>query len=387
MLRVAIINTFDAKDRQAWAGIPFYVFMMIQRLPGISVEVIVAPELNRNLFSLLKGFILNKILRRRYYTWADEAFLRQNKKNYADKVKTDYDLIITFQFYLVDLLKTSSNKLIYWNDATFKNLIGFYAGYSNLAKYTIQNGHSIQRKAFELSDAIIFSSDWAIQTAQSYYRIEANKLYKIPFASNLTYTPPHEEVKKIIETRSYDPIIFLFLAGDWVRKGGNEAVKLINSLNNKGYASELYVVGCNVPQEFKENQSIRSFGYINKNSKDGELEMIKMFEKSSFLILPTKADCTPVAFSEANSFGLPVITTNIGGISSVISNDVNGRYFEISNFAELAETYIVENLPGTPSYKDLCYSSFKFYNENLSWAQVEHKFNKIARELTSSVTH
>ena len=36
---------------------------------------------------------------------------------------------------------------------------------------------------------------------------------------------------------------------------------------------------------------------------------------------------TPIVFSEANSFGLPVLTTDTGGISSIIRDDVNGRMF------------------------------------------------------------
>jgi glycosyltransferase involved in cell wall biosynthesis len=387
MIKIAIINTFDANDRNNWAGIPFYLLKMLERLPGISTQVIVAPDLKRGFLSLLKGYYYNKILGKKYYTWADKELLVNNRRNYEKNLNTQFDVIITFQFYLVDLLKTDTNKIIYWNDATFKNLIGFYAGYSNLSEFTIKYGHLVQKEAFELSDAIIFSSDWAIQTAQSHYGVNPDKLFKIPFASNLKSAPTKDEIVEIIKNKVHNPIIFLFLAGDWERKGGNEAVEIINSLNKKGVPSELYVVGTNVPEEHNANRYIRHYGRIDKNSEDGEFKLIELLRESSFLLLPTHADCTPVAFSEANSYGLPVLSANIGGVSSVIMNNVNGHHFALKQFVESAEQYILNNLPGTTRYNDLCYSSFDYYNRNLSWSQVELKFKEVLNEIGSSVNH
>lgn len=383
-MRLAVINTFDAKDKKNWAGIPFYLVKMMQRMYGDAIQVIILPPFKRNLLSYLRGILYNKVLKKKYYTWADNDFISYNKVHFEEALIEEYDIIITFQFYLVPFLKTPKNKVIYWNDATFKNLINFYAGYSNLSKYADDNGHLIQKQAFDLSDLIVFSSDWAIDSAKDYYRIDAQKLFKIPFASNLGQTPNDTEVMNIIKLKVHAPIIFIFLAVDWERKGGEKAIQVINLLNENGYNSELYVVGTDIPTQHLKNKSLKAFGFIDKNSKNGESRLVELLEKSSFLILPTYADCTPVVFSEANSFGLPVITTNVGGVSSAVKNNANGFVLNLEDFSENAFNCVLSNLPGTKEYDNLCHSSYKYYKENLSGQQVESKFNNIIELLSAT---
>ena len=349
-MKVAVINTYNAKDISIWSGTPYYISIFLDSFFLNKVKYIQIPEMKRSIRSNLLGLYFNKIRNKRYYTWADEEHIENNKKMINLFLDEQYDLIITFQFYLVPLLKKNNNKVIHWNDANFKNLHNYYSGYSNFSNYSLKAAHNIQKQALQLSDIIIYSSDWAIDQAKSYYEVDIKKLRKILFASNLKVSLKAEEIKAVVHNRKSPVIKLLFVGADWERKGGEYAIKVLNELNNRSYKTLLYIVGVNINYAFSHNQNIIQLGYINKNSDEGEKEMIQLYKDCSFFILPSMIDITPVVISEANSFALPVISMQTGGIPSQIEKDINGNYFQSSEFVNKATEFIIQNLPSSVQY-------------------------------------
>ena len=380
-LKVAVVNTFDVKDIKNWSGIPFHISIMLESVFGKKNLNYVIISLKRSWFSYLKGFYFNRVRRKNYLSWADENLLLYNKKAFDVIEDGEFDLIITFQSFLIPNFKTKKSKVILWTDATFKNLLNFYDYVSNLCNYTLNGGNALQKKALQISNAIIFSSQWAINTAVQDYAADPQKVHLIPFSSNLNTFPGLEEINEIINHRSTGILKLLFLGVDWERKGGDMAVDVVNNLNKKGIKAILYVVGTGAPIAYEGNKNIISLGFINKNEAAGEKEIIKLLKDCSFLILPTKADCTPVAFSEANSYGLPVITTNVGGITSVIVNNFNGACFKSEIFVEDATTFIEKSWASLSGYRALCFTSYKYFNDELSWKIVEEKFKAVLSKI------
>lgn len=380
-MKIAIVCTYDVKNVKMWSGISYHISFMIESMVGKENVTCYNIGLKRNLYSYVKGFIFNRLQRKNYIFWADEDVLKNSYNSFEDVRNRNYDLIITFQSLMVPLIANDYSKVIFWSDATFKNLINFYPYVSNLPAFSINNGNSIQKKAFDLCDAIILSSQWAIDSAVSDYGADPKKLYRIPFAANLSKLPTTVEVSQIINDRNADVIKLLFLGVNWERKGGDDAVAVVEKLNNDGFKSVLYIVGTETPDRYKNNQYIINLGFVDKSSPEGENKIINLLKESSFLILPTVADCTPVAFCEANAYGLPVIATNVGGISSVVSNGINGYFFDRKTFVDNAVKMIFKYNIASTAYKSLCESSFKYYNENFSWQILENKFNSLLSEL------
>ncbi|WP_207423412.1 glycosyltransferase family 4 protein [Desertivirga brevis] len=379
-MKIAVINTYDSKDIKVWAGIPYHLSLMLEDTFGKDSVSYVTLPFTRHKLSYLRGFYYNRVVGKKYLSWTDKSIIEKNKIDNKELLSEHYDLIITFEFFLIPILKKADNKVVYWNDATFKNLVNFYPYVTNVSKYSLNHGNEVQRQAFRLSDAIVFTSDWAINSAIKDYDTDPRKLNKIYFASNLSRAGADTEVKEAVEARTGEVIKLLFLALNWERKGGDDAVELVDKLNAAGIRTLLYLVGDEVPERFRHNRNIVTFGFINKNQSGGEEKLIGLLKECSYLLLPTKADCTPVAFSEANSFGLPIISTNVGGIPSVVTSR-NG-FTSRGDFTEDAFKFIIQNLPGTRTYTELCYSSYKFYKDELSWGQVYTKFRQVLKDLS-----
>lgn len=66
--------------------------------------------------------------------------------------------------------------------------------------------------------------------------------------------------------------------------------------------------------------------------------------KSDILMLPSNYEGLPMVVLEAMSFGKPVVASNVGGISEIVLNDVNGYTLEnnVQLFADRIQ-YILEN--------------------------------------------
>lgn len=68
---------------------------------------------------------------------------------------------------------------------------------------------------------------------------------------------------------------------------------------------------------------------INSNLSKSAIEELML--KSDALVNASLMDGLPYVFLEASSFGLPIVTTNPGGISDFVANGVNGLVVDIGN--------------------------------------------------------
>jgi glycosyltransferase involved in cell wall biosynthesis len=360
-----------------WSGIPYHISLFLEDQFGKENVHCICVPLKRNLFSYIKGFYVNRVQKKNYLSDFDTRVLAASRKAFSAVRKANYDLIITFNFFIIPNIKTERNRVILWTDATFQNLLNFYQYVSNLPQSHIGPIHALQKKSLQLSDTIIFSSQWAADSAVQYYQTTAAKIKLLPFISNLTSYPRPDEIDAIIRRRTQNKLKLLFLGVDWERKGGDEAVQVLNQLNAKGIATELYIVGTTVPEKYTATKGIVPIGFINKNIADGEEKLKVLLAECALLLLPTMADCTPVAFNEANSFAMPVITTNVGGIASIVKNGINGYCFSYENFVGDAVAAIANAWSSAETYSKLCHDSYHYYTNELSLPVITEKFNNI----------
>jgi glycosyltransferase involved in cell wall biosynthesis len=97
--------------------------------------------------------------------------------------------------------------------------------------------------------------------------------------------------------------------------------------------------------------------------------------------MPSRADCSPIVLAEANSFGLPCLTTNVGGIPTIIKEGLNGRTFSLkANILEYC-TYITSLMVNYSEYKRLARSSFYEYQSRLNWAVAGKTAKQLITEL------
>jgi glycosyltransferase involved in cell wall biosynthesis len=158
----------------------------------------------------------------------------------------------------------------------------------------------------------------------------------------------------------------LFVGVEWERKGGDIAYETLLKLEEMGIETELIVCGC-VPPNGMTHPRMRVIPFLDKNDAQQGCEIEKLYTMADFFLLPTRADCTPMVFSEANAFGLPVITTDTGGISSVICNGENGYLLPLAARGDDYADLIANIYQDQQRYLRLVQSSRGAFEERLNW--------------------
>jgi len=349
--------------------------------PGYQIEYI-GPLVTIDSISLKwKRLISSRFTKKEYGQDRDQLIL----KNYAHQISSKLSNVhvdIVFSPETIPITYLECNQpIVFWTDATFAGMIDYYSVFSNLSKETIHNGNIQEQSALERCSLAIYSSEWAAVTAVENYHVNPSKIKVVPFGANIGCNRMLKDIIEIVTSRPTDKCKLLFLGTDWFRKGGDIAFRVAQVLNEQGLKAELNVVGCGPNMEGQLPDFIISHGFINKSSQSGLKQLEKLLSECHFLILPTHADCTPIVFSEANSFGVPVITINTGGIPSVIKDGVNGMKFDLNAKPSEYVEYILNLFSNFSGYKELCYSSFNEYKTRLNWDVSGSNVNSLLLEL------
>ncbi len=186
------------------------------------------------------------------------------------------------------------------------------------------------------------------------------------------------EISRIVEQKSFHSCKLLFVGVDWYRKGGDKALAVANQLTRRGIRTELHIVGCNPPVRVPSN--VLCHGFISKKTEEGRKYLEQLFSQAHFFILPSRADCVPVVFAEASSFGLPSLTTRVGGISTAIQDGKNGHTFSLDEDPEEYCNYIERFISSKEKYKELALSSFREYSTRINWSSAGSRVKELIEE-------
>lgn len=374
-MNIAYITEFDIKntDRTTWHknqlghwGCCYYIAKYLQDedtrvhyLGPLTKKSAILPKVKSRIYNFL-----HKV----YHPWADPIFNKDYVFQIANKLATtSSDIVLSPDINFISYLNSNLPSVI-WVDSTYAGYINYYQEYSNLCRETIDDLIKMDKLALEKCKFAIFSSEWAAVNAIDKYKISKDKVRVVPFGANIECNRTFEDIKSIIEAKSSEKCKLLFIGSNWNRKGGDVAFEVVRNLNSMGLNTELTVVGCKPVLNEPLPSFLKVIGVINTFTDAGLTQINKLFTESHFLILPTKADCTPHVLAEANSFGVPCLTTNVGGIPTMIKDDINGKTFAVDASISEYSTYIASLMTNYNRYKQLALSSFNEYQTRLNWS-------------------
>lgn len=384
-MKLAYVTTYDASsltESNNWSGTGYYI---AQSLKNQSITLEYIGSLNDPIYlkaiRKFKRHYCEIFHNKNYQKNPDPLTLKSYAKQVAKKLSgTGLDIVFSATVDPIAYLECEQ-PIVFWADATFANIQNFYSQYSNLCEDVIYNWHQMEKLALKKSKLAIYSSDWAAQSAIRDYGADPAKVKVVPFGSNVDSPFTHETIKDVIATRPADRCKLLFLAVDWIRKGGSVAYEVAKKLNQSGLKTELTIVGCPPMVDSPIPEFVKSLGFISKATPEGQERISKLLLESHFLILPTLADCTPIVFCEANSLGVPCLSTTVGGVPTMIRNSVNGQLFSLdSNIADYCD-YITNFFTNYDDYKNLALSAFHEYESRLNWIVAGQKVRQFLTEI------
>lgn len=379
-LKIAYVSIYDSTDIHNWSGLGYYIAKSLENNVG-DLEYIGNLKTRKFLDYELKK-IINKI-------FFNKSFLSEVTpkvvKCYAEEInkrinEKKYDLIFCPGTIPIAMLNTDI-PIVFWTDACQPGLVDFYDSKNKISEESFKHGIEIEKLALDNSSLVIYSSDWAASIARNYHKMDPLKVKVVPFGANVEHNNTRQDILNFIENRSKNVCKLLFVGVDWKRKGGDIALKTAEGLNKLGQITELTIVGCEPIVEKPLPDFVKSLGFISKSTEDGKKKLNKLFEESHFLIVPSQAEAYGLVFCEANSFGVPALATNVGGIPTIIKNDINGRTFPLDADINEYVEYIFNLMNNPNEYKKLALTSFNEFKSRLNWDIAGQTVKKMIDDL------
>jgi glycosyltransferase involved in cell wall biosynthesis len=378
-MKLAYATTFDAQDVGNWSGTPHY---MSKSFAEQGAEVDYIGSLKRRLPA---GFKLTQF-------WKSIACGQRESprfnvvaaKHYSEQVarhvsQLDVQAVIAPQINPVAYLECKQPTVI-WTDALYGSLLGFYPGFSNHSATSIAQGNKITAECLERSKLVIFSSDWAARSALELYGARKEKIKVVPFGANIDCSHTLADIQAMLTERSRTTIKFLFMGKHWGRKGGDIVFRVVKALHAQGQSVELNFVGCQPPEGEVIPDYIKCHGFISKRKPEGMAKITQLLRESHFLFVPSRAEACAIVLAEANAFGLPALTSYVGGISTVVKDNINGMTFALDADTSTFCNYIVNLMQNYSRYEELALSAFNEYQTRLNWKVATNTVKQLIQE-------
>lgn len=306
------------------------------------------------------------------------CYARQFAEQVNKNLSHDADFIISTFSPPLAYIKSIKPVLLY-TDATFHNLAGYYDHFSRMPLVSKKQGDTIEKMAYKNSSAIIFSSQWAADTAIGFYNAPTSKIQVVPFGANLNSIPPASYIYGLIEKKSTETLKLLWAGVEFKRKGGEMVLKIAEYLINTGIKTSITFVGVSENETGRLPPYAKATGFLSKNKMEDAEQIGALFSDANFFILPTLKDCTPIVFSEAAAYGLPSLSYNIAGISQQIIQGKTGLLLSVNDKVEKWALAIIEILKND-KLKQMSYAARRYYDEELNWVTSGKRIIEIAEQ-------
>ena len=365
-MRIAYTSTFNSQDVHNWSGTPFH---MAHALADAGMDIEFIGNLKRKLppFFKIKQAYKKILCDQRESPRFNIVAAKHYSEQAAKKLATlSVDAIVSPLINPIAYLDCKQ-PIVLWTDALYASLLGFYPPFSYHSSSSILQGNEITNACLSRCSLAIFSSDWAAHSALELYGVSREKVKVVPFGANIDYWPPSDQIKTIVKQRAHDKIKLLFLAKSWERKGGDVVLAVAKALHEAGHAVELNIVGYNPPAMASMPPYVNCLGYISKHKPEGKTRLRQLLAETHFLFVPSRAEAYGIVFCEANAFGVPCLTTYVGGISTIVKDNINGMTFGVDASVTTYCDYIVNLMADRKRYEAMALASYQEFVTRLNW--------------------
>ncbi len=364
-MKIAFVTVVNPLTISSWSGTMYFLIQSLEA-SGHQVTVVNQFSYQPSYWIRFLNKFYKKVRKKSFSINRTDHFNRNIGKELQKFDLNSYDFILCPSTIPVAYIKTCTPIVIY-TDAVFSSMVNFYASFSNLSKRTIKDGNETERKSLQNADLVLFSSLWAKNAAIDKYQIEERKIKVVPFGANFVSTNV-SDVRQAITARSTDCIKFIWVGVDWERKGGQFAFETINKLHQQGIPVSFDIVG--VTPNLPENSFTTCHGFLRKSDAAETKKLQKLFLTSHFLFLPSYADCSPIVFCEAASFGLPVLAFDVGGIATTVLNNETGLLFPLNSSIDVFADAAYQLFSKRNQYVLMANEARNRYENVLNWQTV-----------------
>jgi glycosyltransferase involved in cell wall biosynthesis len=179
---------------------------------------------------------------------------------------------------------------------------------------------SLERDVYRRAHHVFTMSEWARASVIDDYGIDPGKVTATGAGTNLI--PPEDGLT------AHDAPIALFVGREWRRKGGEVLLSAWPGVAREVPGAQLWIVGT--------ADSPRTSHGVTWHGRVGPEALSALYRQASVFVLPTCYDMSPHVLREALGYGLPCVTTTVGGIPEIVEDGVDSHLVAPGDVGQLA---------------------------------------------------
>ena len=191
----------------------------------------------------------------------------------------------------------------------------------------------VYRPAFRAARHVIGVSELVKRSLMEDYRVPAESISVIPFPVDTEFW----KLQADSPSRA-DALRVVFVGGHWQRKGGDQ---VLAAARRPEFADcEFHVVTMNDVPDPPSNV------FVHRDVPPESERLRALYASASVFVLPTWADVSGIAITEAMAMELPIVTTDVGGIPELVLDTHNGyvvRPGDVDAFVERLRALIQDS--------------------------------------------
>jgi glycosyltransferase involved in cell wall biosynthesis len=245
-----------------------------------------------------------------------------------------------------------------------------------------------EERMLERSDRLIAVSDFTRRELLQYYKVKESKIRVIHNGVDVDKFQPAADKRKAKAELGFNPEdkAILSVGRLYARKGLFTLIESMALVTRKFRNAKFIIAGKGLSNEMKKlvdyatklgvEDNIVFTGYFP------DKKLPRLYQAADIFAFSTFYENLPFAVLEALSTGLPVVTTNVGGIPEMIEDGKNGFLVEPSNSRALADRilYYLEH-PSAASEMGLL--ARRNIEDNFDWRLIVKKVVKVYDEALS----
>lgn len=260
-------------------------------------------------------------------------------------------------------------------DCSFNTYIDIYHDREKFSQPDILRIEEQDQEFLMNSKGVFFTSKFALKETQTKYCLPNEKVIYIGQGPSITFS--NNMFDSSIKKKQ-----FLFIATDFIGKGGNIIYQAFCEFCNQITGYNLVIVGQQPPDEVVKNPNVKFLGYIDKSKEQGLNDLKKLYNESHALLIYSKKDIAPLVIVEAGYLFCPTIALDFAAIPEMVEHKKTG--YLIENKSHLLECMLKIAQLSPNDYKFLCLNAYsKMYSE-FNWQECKTKLYSTITSLYST---
>lgn len=305
-MRLAFLTPWKVDDPASWSGVVKHMHgALSERVPTQTIET---GHLGASFVDRAAARILGQVSSQQYL--AGHALATSRKAgNYVTEAvrRSGADVVLAVAASQEIAFADIRQPVVHVTDATFASMLDYYPLFTGLHPLSIWQGKRMARRAQMNSTAFSVATHWAKESLISDYGVQPGACEVVPFGPRMEPTAPPKR-------QPGTGLRVLVVASDWRRKGGDKALAAVAAVRREFPRTTLTVVG----------KAPLLPDWVRNVGRVPAAEMVGLYAEHDVLLELAEANAGGVTLTDAHAFGLPVIATNTGGVSSIVAHGESG---------------------------------------------------------------